>query len=291
MTLALARIPADEVAPGAPDVSNPLAYETTISGVRKEHFSELRPDHMYFRDVDAAGFETRLFRGRERDDAREVTTKLADRRVRRIVFGAHRADGCVLFNRDVHVLSAATPAQREAGEADVTAINNELRFAGRPDGVTKAAVGLRTGCSVDLADSPPAFFRDKVLHLAISCDPSVDASLLQICEAYYDLAGGLLRVTLEHPVTGAQTQKEWSVLLPQNEPVYERARVLVQRAVVMLLAVEREILVGLPDYEDGVSVEEAARRQQQRLADSLAQIYARMDNFAAIATPESGFAA
>lgn len=271
------RIPADEVAPTAedPGSAKPLAFET-ISGKRREQFSEHRPDHMYFRVVDEQGNETLLFRDRP-DDIKEVTTQLSDRRNREIVFGGSRDDGLVSWKRSVAVCKPGPG----------TAVNSQQAFAGRADGLTKTCVGMRAHTAVDVAvDTPPVFFRDKVLHLAVVVDPSKNrAQMQQVCEAYYDMKAGL-RATIEHEVTGEHTHKEWNVLVPQKDPHYEIARFAVMLAVTLLLKIEREVFVQLPDFDPAKTVEQSTQAHNKKLESMMATMHSQLDGFAAAAQIE-----
>lgn len=260
----------NDVAPGPVDDSKPMYFEKYGDELR-ETYAETRQDKMHFRLVDAKAYETRLFSKGRSDDVRECCTYLLDSRTRTVIFGGSREDGCVEYSRKV---SKVEGTKNETDEC----IMYGLKFEGRSDGVKRVALALRTGAELDHGcDTAPILFRDKLWHCAIVVDPHNKEHWDGIAESYYEMKEKKLRIVLEDVVSGEQTQKNYSCLLPTNDPEYERARFAIMTAIQCFLAVERDLFFHLPMFIPGTTESNATVIQNKRLEETITKMYQGLD--------------
>jgi hypothetical protein len=259
----------NDVAPGPVDESKPLYFEKYPNELR-ESYAETRQDKMHFRLVDSQSYETRLFSKGRLDDARECCTYLLDSRTRTVTFGGNREDGCIEYSRKV---SKVEGTKNETDEC----IMYGLKFEGRADGVKRVALALRTGAELDHGvDTAPILFRDKLWHCAIVVDPS-NKHWDGVAESYYEMKEKKLRIVVENVVSGEQTQKNYSCLLPTTDPEYERARFAIMTAIQLFLGVERDLFFHLPMYVPGTTEGNATEIQNKRLGETIQKMYQGLD--------------
>jgi hypothetical protein len=257
---------------GPADKSKPLYYEKYGDEVR-ESYSEARHDKMHFRLVDPKGNETRLFNKGRADDVRECTSYLLDSRNRGVIFGGSRPDGCIEYQRTVSAVE-----KNGNNEENSVCIMYGLKFEGRADGVRRVALSLRTGVELDHgADTPAILFREKVWHCAIVVDPRNKANWNGIAESFYERRNKSLRIVLEDVVSGAQTQKNYSCLEPNNEDTYERARFAIMTAMQLFIGVERDLFLHLPLFVPGTSESDATAVQNKKLEDAMQKMFNKFD--------------
>ena len=128
-------------------------------------------------------------------------------------------------------------------------------------------------------DTPVTIFREKALHVALKFDASSEETPFRIVEVFQDQQQRLMRVVCLIDDLGHKETLTFPNSEPNNDDRYSFAKESIANFIQLLVALERDLFINLPDFVPGESASATAAKQNERLHKLARSLFSSIDAY------------